>query len=232
MVEGPKLLAEARSSGARVESVYVEAGSRGGLGDLSDLGVPVHVLAAGVIERIADTVTPQGVLAVVETAGTTLEALRGATLMVVAVEMQDPGNAGALLRAASAAGVSGVVFCDGSVDVYNPKTVRASAGSVFHVPVVVGGDAVTVLGEIGEWGMRRLGAASRAGTDYASLDLRAPTAFVLGNEATGLPAAVEALTDALVTVPMSAATESLNVATAASVLCFEAARQRRMGTQA
>ena len=229
VVEGAKVLSEALDAGAPVESVYVAAGSASDpvAQRAFDAGVRVYELAPGVIERIADTVTPQPLMAVVAFVDRPLADLAGADLLVVAVDVRDPGNAGTVLRSAEAAGAGGLLFCDGSVDVYNPKTVRASAGSLFHVPVVAGGDAVQVLQEISSWGVRRLATSSVGGRDYADLDLTGPIAFVLGNEANGLPAEVDGLVDERVTIPMVGRSESLNVGMAAAVLCFEAARQRR-----
>lgn len=230
MVEGTKVLAEALSSGAPVESVYVD--SSAGPAEEAVLhaalaaGCRVFELAPGVLERIAGTVTPQALLAVVATVDVPL-ARAEADLVVVCVDVRDPGNAGTVLRSAEAAGAGAVVFCEGSVDVYNPKTVRASAGAVFHVPIVVGGPPGDVLHELARRGLRRLGTAARDGIPYTDTDLRAPTALVLGNEATGLPAAVATHLDGLVTIPMAGRAESLNVGMAAAVLCFEAARQRR-----
>jgi len=192
-------------------------------------GVRVHPLAPGVVERVAGTVHPQPVLAVVAMDRVPLDALAGATLVVVCVDVRDPGNAGAVLRSAEAAGADGIVCCGGTVDVYNPKTVRASAGSLFHVPVVAGGDAMAVLVQMGGWGLRRLGAAVAGGRPYTEVDLTAPCALVLGNEAAGLDPAVAAVLDGTVTIPMAGRTSSLNVGMAGAVLCFEAARQRRAG---
>lgn len=110
---------------------------------------------------------------------------------------------------------------------FNPKTVRASAGTVFHVPVVAGGDPVAVLEQIGGWGMRRLATAARTGADYTSVDLTGRLAFVLGNEAHGLPTAIGDVVDHHVSIPMAGRAESINVGMAAAVLCFETARQRR-----
>jgi TrmH family RNA methyltransferase len=156
-----------------------------------------------------------------------LDALRDATFVVVCVDVRDPGNAGTVLRSAEVAGAGGVVCCEGSVDIYNPKTVRASAGSLFHVPVVAGGDPVEVLRRMGEWGLQRVGTVARGGRDYVDADLRRPLALVLGNEAHGLPEPVAAELDESLTIPMAGRTESLNVGMAAAVLCFEVARQRR-----
>jgi RNA methyltransferase, TrmH family len=129
-----------------------------------------------------------------------------------------------VLRTADAAGAGAVVVCGGSVDPYNPKTVRASAGSLFHVPVVLGEDPRSVLQGLGVSGFRRLGAAVR-GDDYSKVDWSVRTALVLGNEACGLPAGLEL--DGLVGIPMVGRAESLNVGMACAVLCFEALRQRR-----
>jgi len=105
--------------------------------------------------------------------------------------------------------------------------VRASAGSLFHVPVVSEGDPVAVLDQLGTWGKRRLGTIAAGGRPYDEIDLTAPTALVLGNEAHGLPAAVDAALDDHLTIPMAGRSESLNVGMAAAVVCFEAARQHR-----
>jgi TrmH family RNA methyltransferase len=183
------------------------------------------------MERIADAATPQSVLAVVPFVDVPLETLQGSTFLVICVDVRDPGNAGTVLRSAEAAGADGVVFCGGCVDVYNPKTVRASAGSLFHVPVVVGGGAVEVLEQMRGWDVSRLGTSSHAGTDYTAVDLTRPTALVLGNEANGVPPEVAAGLDAFVTIPMAGRSESLNVGMAAAVLCFETARQRREATR-
>jgi TrmH family RNA methyltransferase len=189
-------------------------------------GARVFDLAPGVLERVADTVAPQPVLAVVGMPGATLEGLVGTTFVVVCVDVRDPGNAGAVIRVAHAAGADAVVCSEGTVDPFNPKTVRASAGSVLHIPIVMAGDAGDVLDALRGHGLRRLAAVSRGGTPYTEVDLTSPFALVLGNEASGLPPLVEERLDARVTIPMGGGAESLNVSTAAAVLCFEAARRR------
>ena len=190
-------------------------------------GVRVHGLGPGVLERVAATVTPQPLLAVAPWCDVALEELTGATLVVVCVDVRDPGNAGTVLRSAEAAGADGVVFCEGSVDVFNPKTVRASAGAVFHVPVVRGGTPADALDRLGSWGLRRLAATARGGEAIDHTDLVGPLALVIGNEASGLPAGLVGAVDVAVTIPMVGRAESLNVGMAAAVVCFEALRQRR-----
>ena len=228
VVEGAKLVSEALRAGAPVEGVYAAPEGRTDpvVSAAESAGIRIFFLAPGVIERVTDTVTPQPVLAVAGQTGVALDDLRGVEPLVVCVDVGGPGNLGTVLRTAEASGVGGVICCDGTVDVYNPKCVRASAGSVFHVRVVPGGDPVKVLEQVGAWGRRRLGTAARAGTPYHDVDLTAPTALVMGNEANGLPESVSGAIDEWVTIPMVGRAESLNVGMATAVLCFEAARQR------
>lgn len=228
VIEGPTLLGDALDAGVRIQEVYVAPG--GGALDVVDravaFGVPVFDLGPGVLERVAGTVTPQPVLAVAAAVDVDLDALAGASLVVVCVDVRDPGNLGTVLRSAEASGVGGIICCSGSVDIYNPKTVRASAGSLFHTAIVARGEPVEVLSRLGAWGLRRLGTRPGGGEPYTRADLTGPTALVLGNEAQGLAPGVEVGLDGWLTVPMAGRAESLNVGMAAAVLCFEAARQR------
>jgi len=232
VVEGEKLVVAAAAAGVPVEAVYVAPGYAGSLITSPPADVAMQVLAPGVLERVSATVTPQPVLGVVAMVGTDLADLREAAVagggpVVVCIEVRDPGNLGTVLRSAQAAGVVGIVCCDRTTDVYGPKCVRASAGAVFEVPVVSGGAPVEVLEQLGSWGLRRLGARAAGGTTHDETDLTGPVALVLGNEAHGLAPELEALLDGLVSIPMAAPAESLNVGAAAAIICFEAARQRR-----
>ncbi|MDQ6949183.1 MAG: RNA methyltransferase [Actinomycetota bacterium] len=233
VVEGEKLVAAAIAADAPLEAVYVAPGYAGPLaGSSSPVGVVAQTLAPGVLERVSATVTPQPVIGVVTMVDTDMAALRravaaGAGPVVVCVDVRDPGNLGTVLRSAQAAGAAGIVCCHGTADAYAPKCVRASAGAVFQLPMVSGGSPVEVLEELGSWGMRRLGARAAGGTAYDTTDLTGPVALVLGNEAHGLSPELEALLDGLITIPMAAPAESLNVGSAAAIICFEAARQRR-----
>jgi len=231
VVEGPKLLAEAMRSGADILDVFVPAGVEDSAVQRAVAGgARLHVLASGVLERVSDTVTPQPVAAVVRRTNVDLDALESRQFFVVCVDVRDPGNLGTVLRIAEGSGAGGVICCEGSVDAYSPKTVRASAGSLFHVPVVAGGEPLEVLDRMGRWGVHRLGTDAHRGVPYDSVDLTAPTALVLGNEAHGLPGNLVAELDGTVTIPMVGRTESLNVGMAAAVLCFERARQCRAQT--
>ena len=233
VVEGAELLSVALAAGAPIEAVYVAPEGAGvpAVADVTDRvlasGGRVFDLAPGVMERVASTVTPQPLLAVVGYAPATVGALDGATLVVVCVDVRDPGNLGTVIRTADAAGVDAVVCCDGTVDPTNPKCVRATAGSLFHVPLVEGGTTTAAVAELADRGFTTVATVVRDGTDYAAFDWTVPVALVLGNEAGGLDDDLVARLDVGVTIPMAGRSESLNVSVSAAVLCFEALRQRR-----
>jgi len=226
----------ALAAGRVPEAVFVAAEAEGS-GEVRAVaaralaaGSRVFTLAPGVAGRVADTVTPHPIFGVFAMTDVALRELARPTLAVACVDVRDPGNAGTVLRTCDAAGVEAVLFCGSTVDPYNPKTVRASAGSLFHVPL-----SVVEVAEALHW-LRAAGlavyATSPEGTDYTTVDLARPCALVFGNEAAGLPAAVATEADALVAIPMAGRAESLNVAVSCAVLCFEAARQRRVGRPA
>ena len=228
VAEGVTLLREALASGHVPEAVFYAQGADADLVETArSAGAAVYLLEPGVMERIADAVTPQPVCAVIRDVAVAIDALATDGVVVVAVDVRDPGNAGTLLRSAAAAGAAGVVLCAGSVELNNPKTVRSTAGALFKVPVVTGVEAQDALRALGAAGRRRLAAVASGGDDYATLDLTGPVAFVLGNEAHGLPDDLGEI-DGKLTIPLPGPVESLNVGVAAAVLCFEAARQARV----
>lgn len=226
--EGPRVIAAALDH--RVELlecfVGVDATSdmRAVASRVAATGVPVRVLDTYAGARVGDTVNPQPIFALAAMHRLGMEALHGVDLALVATRLGDPGNAGTLVRSAAAAGAQLIVLGQGSVDAYNPKVVRASAGACFAVRIVEGTTAVEILETLGAQGVARLGATARGGAAPEAFDLRAPTAFVLGHETQGLDAGLP--TDGAVTIPMEAG-ESLNVAMAGTALLFEASRQRR-----
>jgi RNA methyltransferase, TrmH family len=229
VVEGPLAIAAALDAGAPIEALFVAPSADAALVDrATEAGIRVHELAPGVIERVADTVSPQAAIAVARAVDRPLESVAHAEFVVVCIDVRDPGNAGTVLRSAEAAGADGVLCTEGCVDVYNPKTVRASAGALFHIPVVVGGDPLTIVQQLGAWGFTRVGAAARGGLDPATCDLAGRVALVVGNEARGFSVAIDDALDTRVTIPMKGRAESLNVGMAATVLSFEVARQRRV----
>ncbi|MFH9422170.1 TrmH family RNA methyltransferase [Streptomyces sp. NPDC017529] len=196
-------------------------------------GVPVHLAADTTIADLSQTVTPQGLVGVCRFLDSPFEEILAARPKLVAVlaNVRDPGNAGTVLRCADAAGADAVVLTDASVDLYNPKSVRASVGSLFHLPVAVGVPVEQVVGGLRGAGVRIL-AADGAGADDLDAELDAgsmsgPTAWVFGNEAWGLPEETRALADAVVRVPIHGKAESLNLATAAAVCLYASARAQR-----
>ena len=202
-------------AGCHVEGQYAGPGV-----EPVDGAGPVHRLGRGVAERVSDTHTPSGLLAIVDFPPVADDVLAGAKLAVVADQIADPGNLGTILRSAEAAGFDVVVTTPGTVDPFNPKTVRASAGSVFHVPVVGAG-----LADARTAGLRLLGTSSHTGTPHTEVDWHGPLAIVAGSEAHGLQPT--AAIDEWVRIEHHGRAESINVAMAVTVLCFEAARARR-----
>jgi RNA methyltransferase, TrmH family len=235
VLDGPTLLAEALAAGVVVEEVVAEPGCPDALlAEAAGAGAAVRRAPAGALTRAVDTATPHGVAAVARFVDRPpADALAAAgPLALVLVGVSDPGNAGTLLRSAEAVGAGAAVFCDESVDPFGPKCVRSSAGSVLRLAVAREGGSADALAACAAEGRRTVGTVVRAGTPYDAVDLRGPVALVLGNEAHGLPPSVAEAVDEQVTIPMAGRAESLNVAMAGTVLCFEALRQRRAGAVA
>jgi RNA methyltransferase, TrmH family len=232
VAEGVEVVACGLAAGAVPEALYVAAEAAGDrqvaavVAEALAAGSRAFTMAPGLARRVADTVTPHPVFGVFAMTDVALEDLAPPSLAVACVDVRDPGNAGTVLRTCDAAGVDAVLFCASSVDPFNPKTVRSSAGSVFHVPLAVVPEVDRALAWLKASGVAVYGTAA-TGRDYASVDLTAPSAFVLGNEKAGLhPEILGALDDTL-SIPMTGRAESLNVGIACGVLCFEAVRQRR-----
>ena len=196
-------------------------------------GVPVLTASEQVVAEVCDTVTPQGIVGICRFLDVPFADLLAARPRLVAVlaAVRDPGNAGTVLRCADAAGADAVVLTDACVDVYNPKAVRASAGSLFHLPVAVGVPAGEAAAGLRATGVRLLAAdGAGAGDLDTELDhggLAGPTGWIFGNEAWGLPPAVRDLADRAVRVPIHGRAESLNLATAAAVCLYASARAQR-----
>ena len=248
LVEGPQAVREVVRF-ASVHELYltVAAADRYGevVSDARERGIPVHLASDEVLTAMSRDA--QGVVAVANVSSATLEDVLAVrpTLVAILASVRDPGNAGAVLRAADAAGADAVVLTLESVDVHNPKVIRATAGSLFHLPVVTGVALDTVLEALRSAGVGILAAdgtgehdlddlldVAGRGTDRATdrgsaPDLAAPTAWVFGNEAWGLPAHELQLADAVVRVPIRGQAESLNLATAAAVCLYASARAQR-----
>jgi TrmH family RNA methyltransferase len=192
-------------------------------------GVRIVVLPDALLEKISGTETSPGVMALVEPPEWKLEQLfQGRTLVIVLDGLQDPGNAGAVLRAAEAFGATGAIFLKGTASPFNPKTLRASAGSLFRVPFLYGMDAALALAAFEENRVELYAAAPSAARTVAEADLTARCAIVIGNEARGVSRELRAAAQEL-SIP-TVGVESLNAAVAAGILLYEARRQRERRT--
>jgi TrmH family RNA methyltransferase len=228
VLEGPRLVADAQARGYRLEAVYLAAGARQSFAPLIDAfvagGGVVRELREGVLEKLGSTRTPQPVLAVAAMPAPVSVADLPVGLVVVAAGVADPGNLGTIVRSCEAAGAVAVVSL-GGVDPWNPKVVRGSAGAVMGLPILTG-DRSTVQ-TLRDRGWRTVAAEVGGASPYSDADLTGAVALVVGSEAHGVDPEIAPLLDATVTIPMAGPTESLNVAVAASILVFEAARQAK-----
>ncbi|MGH1562936.1 TrmH family RNA methyltransferase [Mumia sp. DW29H23] len=238
LAEGPQAVREALHTAARrpglVHDVYATEAVTTRYPELVALGGPRwHVVDDEVVAAISETVSPQGVVAVCDYVDVPLASLldRSPRLVAVCAEVRDPGNAGTVIRCADAAGADAVVLLGDSVDPYNPKAVRASVGSLFHLDVVVERDTTAAVEAMRAAGLRVLAADGVADVDLFAAEasglLDGPTAWLFGNEAWGLPVTTRALADTVVAVPIFGRAESLNLATAAAVCLYASARARR-----
>jgi TrmH family RNA methyltransferase len=195
-----------------------------------EAGIEIVFAAEAVIDAMADTVTPQGIVAVARQSPTSVRDVFAASPRLVAIceEVRDPGNLGTIIRAADAAGADAVVLTGRTVDPYNPKVVRATTGSLFHLPVAVGVELSTAIERAHGAGMRVIAADVGGGDFLAARDrLAEPTAWLFGNEARGLDDDALALADDALRLPIFGKAESLNLATAASVCLYETAFAQR-----
>ena len=231
LLEGPQGLKEALQRPKLIEKLFATESFEEKYPDLisraRDARVNVNLVSEAVLKELSDTTTPQGVVAICQQFHVSLDDVLAGKPKLVAflAQIRDPGNAGTVLRAADAAGADAVVFSKGSVDIYNPKVVRSTTGSMFHLPFVIDAEIPTTLEKFKNAGLAVL-AADVAGNSLATIDsteLAKPTLWLFGNEAWGLEPEVSALADKLVQVPIFGAAESLNLATAASVCMYASA---------
>lgn len=231
LLEGPQGLKEALDRPKLIEKLFATESFEEKYPELisraRDSRVSVNLVSESVLKELSDTTTPQGVVAVCQQFHVSIEDVLASkpTLVAFLAQIRDPGNAGTVLRAADAAGADAVVFSRGSVDIYNPKVVRSTTGSMFHLPFVIEADISSSLQKFKDGGLFVL-AADVSGDSLSTIspsDLAKPTMWLFGNEAWGLEPEVSVLADKLVQVPIFGAAESLNLATAASVCMYASA---------
>ena len=223
-IEGEHLLAEALRSGQALKTIFVS--ERKEVPAFVPSGLEIIRLATDVFQSCVETQAPQGIAALLVPPVASLEPmLTDKPLLLIAVGLQDPGNLGTLVRSAEAFGASGVLTTPGTVSVWNQKVLRASAGSIFRVPVAVA-DA-PAMERLEQAGVRLFAAMKDEATDIRDADLSRPMAFLIGNEGAGLSPDWLRLADQQVTIPCPGWVESLNAAVAGSLLLYEASRQRQ-----
>jgi TrmH family RNA methyltransferase len=222
-IEGEHLVEEALRSGQALKTVFVS--ERRELPGYIPASVEVLRLAEDVFASVAETRSPQGIAALlVPPVGSVEKMVEGTALILIAVGLQDPGNLGTLIRSAEAFGATGVLTTPGTVSAWNQKAMRASAGSVFRMPVAAAGtEEMEVLGQ---QGVRLLAAVKEGASAMGEVDLTGSCALLIGNEGAGLSEDWLRLADARVTIPCPGWVESLNAAVAGSILLYEASRQR------
>jgi TrmH family RNA methyltransferase len=228
VAEGTKMLGEAPAD--RIEKIYFsESYFRKLEKEKLSRGASYEIVQDQVFKAMCDTQTPQGVLCLVRQYHYTLEQLLKTErpLFLVLENLQDPGNLGTIMRTAEGAGVTGVILSKGSVDIYNPKTIRSTMGSIYRVPFLYADDLQQVLGVLKEHGICSYAAHLDGTHTYDREDYRGGSAFLIGNEGNGLSAELTACADTYIRIPMEGQLESLNAAVAAAILMYEAYRQRR-----
>jgi TrmH family RNA methyltransferase len=246
LAEGPQAVREALRQPGVLTEMFVTSQGIGRHAELAaqaaSQGITVHEVSGEVMAELAQTITPQGLLGVCRFVDVPLSALltagapqRRLQLVTVLANVRDPGNAGTVMRTSDAAGADGVIFAAASVDPYNSKCVRSSAGSLFHLPVVASVPLAEAIHGLHEAGLQVLaadGSATRFLDAPDGPDMSRPTAWLFGNEAWGLPDELLALADDVVAVPIYGQAESLNLAAAAAVCLYASARQLRAPGQA
>lgn len=237
VVEGVKMYLEAPVE--LIQEVYVASGClekhMSAQDELADK-LKTRLKATGyeevsdeVFAKMSDTQTPQGILAVVKQPCHELNQLlmQDNPLFVILENLQDPGNLGTIIRTGEGAGITGVIMSDATVDIYNPKVIRSTMGSIYRVPFVYEQDLVAVLGKLHEAGVKTYAAHLKGEDYYDSFSFKEPTAFLIGNEGNGLTEELSKAASSYLKIPMEGKVESLNAGIAAALLMYEAHRQRK-----
>lgn len=232
VVEGPKMFREAPKE--RIEKIYFsetfyEKHKETLIKRIQADGLEFEVMQDHIFKTASDTQTPQGVLCIVRQQESDLKTLLEAEkpLLLLLENLQDPGNLGTILRTAEGAGVTGVILSKGCVDLYNPKTIRSTMGSVYRVPTLYTEDLRETVELLKAHGIRSFAAHLKGVNFYDQENYRGGTAFLIGNEGNGLTEELTEQADTLIRIPMEGKLESLNAGVASAILMYEAYRQRR-----
>lgn len=229
IVEGLKMFLEAPTQ--QIKEVYVSESFLQKNPPDKLKGMRYETVSDEVFRKISDTQTPQGVLCVMRMPSYTLKDLlktgKKAPLLLLLEDIQDPGNLGTIFRAGEGAGVDGVIMTKNTVDIFNPKVIRSTMGSIYRVPFLVTQDIAQEIKALKAGGVRVYAAHLDDSVDYDTCDYTVPTAFLIGNESSGLKRETADMADCYIKIPMKGQVESLNAAVASSVLMFEASRQKK-----
>lgn len=235
LLEGIRLIEEAVKEKVVFEEVIytsgLEAMERAGvlLSSIRRMNIPAHRIPEKVMESVSKTESPQGILAVVRQLRWTLkDVLRKRGTVIIACGLQDPGNLGTIIRTSDAGDCGGVITTPDTVDIYNPKVIRATMGSIFRLPAFRVDDLMKAISALKREGYQIIATTAHSKVSYLKVDYGKPTAFLIGQEGSGLPKNILESADIKVFIPMKEGVESLNAAVSASILIYEALRQRAM----
>lgn len=234
IVEGPKMFGEAPAE--RISRVYLSQSAAAQMKEQYGeklAGLSCEMVSDEVFAKMSDTKTPQGILCLVRQQQYHIEEIlqdknKKQPLLIILEDIQDPGNLGTIFRTAEAAGADGVIMSSRTADIYNPKTIRSTMGSVYRIPCLYVEDLSSIIKKVREKGVRVYAAHLGGTASYDACCYQKGTAFLIGNEANGLREETAACADTVIHIPMEGQVESLNAAVASSILLFEASRQRRM----
>lgn len=237
LVEGPQAVREALAWGhvrGEVISLYATEEASHRLDFLAESSTSITIVEEKILNAMADTITPQGVIAICKLPDENLQSIfsgRAPRLLAVLVNVRDPGNVGTAIRSADAAGADGVIISAESVDPWSPKAVRSSAGSLWHLPIIAEAELSSTVAELSAREFQILAADAGGSVGLEEIEatgkLKAPTAWLFGNEAWGLPDEVRALADVVVSLPIFGNAESLNLSMAATLALYSSARAQR-----
>jgi len=234
-IEGARFLEEALKEKLQISRIFLSSSfienkcNNDFLSILSSEMYDAFVLTDKLFEEISDTENPQGVLAVLKMKNYSFnEILSNNNMIIILESIQDPGNMGTIIRTADAAGFSGIVISKGCVDIYNPKVLRSTMGSIFHLPMYLSENLMETIDEMKQKGIKLFASHLSSTSSFFETNLTGDIAIIIGNEANGISSEIASKADSLIKIPMSGKAESLNVSVAAGLLMYEAVRQRIM----
>jgi len=235
-VEGLRFVAQAVEESRKIEKLliseefYISEKAKTLLMEVKQCDCECFVLSNALFDEISETENPQGVLAVMKAESHAFDAQAVKNgFLVILDSIQDPGNLGTIIRTADAAGADGIIVSKGSADVYNPKVLRSTMGSIFHIPIYISDNIGDTIALLKTNGMKVYAAHLEGTLNYFDADLRGSAAVIIGNEASGISDMAAGCADGLLKIPMAGRAESLNASIAAGIIIYESLRQRMKG---